>query len=222
MYAVPDHEGLPPRPQMVGPRAGASTCPKVSLTPAGEACILVPMDSTFLNEAGAGVRRVAIGPRRSPAERLASLAGGLLGAVIAMATGVALLGLAVATAPAWQQVPPPIEPFVLLPVPVGLFAGLRLTTELTRPAHLRWRRVLGTTGIVLVLSVASVTLLGVGIVGARPLDYLLGVPLLSAAFIVFPGVVIFPFLVPPVALFAVLMRTISRSTGPATNLRAAE
>lgn len=180
------------------------------------------------------VRRVAFGPRRTAAELRWSAIGAALGGLMATGVGAALLIVGTATSSDWQRFPPPLALFVLLPVPAAVLAAARLTTGLTRPERLSWRRVLGVSAAVLFLAVGSLTglvvlgaetaapLLGTGEFVRRLLDVGVGIPLLTVAWTVFPGVVVLPLLVPPVALFAQVMRWISRSTGPATELRAAE
>ena len=131
--------------------------------------------------------------------------------------GLVVLGLGMATSSDWQAFPPPVAPFLLLPIPAGVLAGLRFTIELTRPERLSWRRIIGVSSVVVVLTVGLTTILiGIGydttIGWPSPVSDLVSIVVVATAYSVFIGVFLLPIIVPTVAIFA----TVVRRFGPAT------
>ena len=192
------------------------------MTDRGNGVTVLPMSSTFVGSILELVWRIVIGPRRTPAERRVTLVGGLLGAVLASAIGLLFLGWGYLSDPFWQRFPPPIEPFLLLPIPGGLLAGLRFTTELTRPDRVSWRRLLAISagaqfvavGTITVLALAGWEVLTQSPDGGAILQVLIASALLAVVWSVFPGFIVVPALVPAVALFAFILRRLSHRRPP--------
>jgi hypothetical protein len=172
------------------------------------------------------VRLIVSGPRRSTYERWLSLGGAVMGALLGAVFGLAYLVFGMATNPFWSAWPPPVEPFVLLPLAAGAVAGLRFTTELVRPPRLTWKRLLVVT--VGVLGYAMTTLTAFGMLSMAfastwqsPLELasnivwgIVLIPVMAAVWTVIPGVVFAPFLAPVVGAFAFVMRRLGSGTSP--------
>ena len=157
---------------------------------------------------------------RTAEERRLSLAGGLVGVVIAEAFGVALLAQGMVTNELWHAFPPPLAPFVLLPIPAGTLVGARFTTELVRPARLTWQLLVVVTLGVVAFSMTCLTTLGLlsmALSGPhshmeliRNVVGILAIALpLAAVWIVVPGLMLVPFAAPFVGLFALIMRRLA-------------
>lgn len=183
------------------------------------------MDSKlWIHSAAACVRPVIIGRRGSTHERWLSLGGAVVGALLADAFAVGYLAYRMATDPFWRAWPPPVAPFLLLPLAAGAVAGLRFTTDLVRPARLTWKRLLvvtvGVLGYMMTTLTAFKTLsMAFGNGWQNPLELassitwsIVLIPVLAAVWTVIPGVLLAPFLAPFVGLFALIMRRLGSAT----------
>ena len=183
------------------------------------------MDSKLLARSIAERFRLAvIGPRRSTDERWLSLVGAVVGAVLAEVFGVGWLAFGMATNPFWQEFPPPVAPFVLLPLAAGAVAGLRFTTDVVRPPRFTWKRLLIVTFGVLVYTMTTLTAFGMismavnnGWQSPRELASnvvwaILLIPVLGAVWSIIPGVLLTPFLAPFVVVFAFVMRRVGSAS----------
>jgi hypothetical protein len=168
----------------------------------------------------AGARRVVSGPSRDGDDRRITLVGAALATLLAFAVGAILLALGYFSDPEWQRFGPPLAPFLLLPLPAGLLSGLRFTSDLTQPERLSWRRLLGVSAGVVFVAITSVTLVAfigyeVQLAATDPSavnivsDGLAGT-MLALVWVVFPGILLLPFLVPVVAAFAIVVRRLDR------------
>jgi hypothetical protein len=182
--------------------------------------IVIPVGIEFLSWIGKRGLRIVIGPARTAEERRLSLLGGLVGALIADAFGVAYLAQGMVTDELWHAFPPPLAPFVLLPLLVGALAGIRFTTDLVRPARLSWRPLLIVTVGVIAFSMTGLVTFGLIEMAVsdsysqmelvRNVIGILVVALpLAAVWIVVPGLVLAPFVAPFVGLFALIMRRLA-------------
>lgn len=150
-----------------------------------------------------------------------------MGAVLAVALSGVYLAYGMATDELWRDYPPPTTPFILLPLLVGSLAGIRITTEVVRPEHVSWMTLLKAT--VVALAVSATTLAAVATISTSigsgyegPIDtaadlawaIVLTVPL-AATWIIIPGILVIPVLLPVVWLFAMVMRTLARVRGRA-------
>jgi hypothetical protein len=187
------------------------------------------MDSKlWLRSTAERLRRVIIGPRRSTHERWLSGVGAVVGALLAAVFGVGWLAYGMATDPFWQAFPPPVAPFVLLPLAAGAVAGLRFTTDLVRPPRLSWKRLLvvtvGVLGYVMTTLTAFAMLsMALGNGRQNPLDLasnvavgIVLIPVMAAVWTVIPGVLLAPFMAPFVGVFAFIMRRLGSATSRAS------
>jgi hypothetical protein len=122
----------------------------------------------------------------------------------------------------WRAFPPPIEPFVYLPLPGAALSGLLLTTKLTQPPRLTAKRVFAVSlGVVVVMTLwfalaATVHTVATNVVSdpgeelGRVAKAVVAVPVLFVAWLLLPGVAVFVVLVPLIAGYAGIMRTITR------------
>ena len=188
--------------------------------------IVIPVSSTLIRQIFEPVRRIVIGPRRTPAERRVTLIGALLGAAVGSGIGLLFFGWGYFSDPMWQTFSPPLEPLLLLPIPGGLAAGLRFTTELTRPARVSWRRVLAVSVGAVFVAVGSLTLMvveasevmnlgpDVGAVVQGAIGGLVVAAVMAPVWTVFPGLIVMPVVIPAVAVVAIVVRRLSRERAP--------
>lgn len=187
--------------------------------------IVIPVSNKLFSGTVERARRLVVGPERTADERRLSLVGAVVGAVLADAFGLAWLVHGSLTDDFWRQFPPPLAPFVLLPLIAGALAGLRFTTELVRPPRLTWKRLLAVTVGVLALSMAWLTTFGMfsmafGNDWQSPAELALNIvwavvltPPLATVWTIVPGFVLVPFLVPFVGAFAFIIRRLAVASG---------
>lgn len=168
------------------------------------------------------VSRLVIGPPRTTPELRLSLVGAVLGAALGVATGIGLRTGILATDSLAHRFPPPLEPFVLLPLAVGGMAGLRFTTDLVRPSTLTAPQVLRVAIGVLVVGALVLgtfasfqTALLNPAFPAEPLrgliDGVLFAPVFALMWTIIPGAFVVPLLIPLVLLHAIVVRRLGGS-----------
>lgn len=187
--------------------------------------IVIPVSNKLFPGTLGRARRFVIGPERTADERRLSLAGGAVGAALADIFGVAWLVHGSLTNDFWRQFPPPLAPFVLLPLLAGALAGLRFTTDLVRPSRLTWQRLLAVTVGVVALSMVWLTTFGMysmaftngwqnpAEIASNIVWALVLIPPMAAVWTIVPGLVLAPFLVPFVGAFAFIMRRLADAAG---------
>lgn len=168
---------------------------------------------------------VLVGPARTERERWLSLFGAFVGGILGAGVGMAHRAHGIETDSLWRVYPPPVEPFLFLPLSAGVLVGLRFTVDVIRPRRMTWRRVVG-LGVAF-YAVTAFWLAGVVLFGSaltsewqtlRELVWSLAwasvmtIPM-AVGGMLFPGLLAAPFLAPTVATFIGILRAVSYHLG---------